>query len=708
MAEHLLRQRLGTDRGWSVASAGVFAGYGGSASEDAIKALLEVGIDVSAHQSQPVTAELVHAADLILVMTGQHLADVLREYPDAEDRTHLITAFGDSDSPSEIPDPIGQSIDVYRWTRDQLAAAATDVVLHVKERWGLQDAPRNKEARSTMKVAIGNDHGGFEMKQALVPLLEERNLEVVDLGAHSLDSVDYPDFADAVAAQVSEGEVDEGILVCRTGIGMSITANRYPGVRAALVTTPHLARMARTHNNANVLTLGADEIGAEEAKAILEAWFDNQFEGGRHQRRVEKIETLSATTQSIGAVYRADPEIYAVLKAEQERQEENLELIASENIASKAVREAAGSVLTNKYAEGYPGKRWYHGCEHVDEAERLAIARARELFGAEHANVQPHSGSQANMAAYFAVIEPGDTMLAMSLDHGGHLTHGHGVNFSGRLFNVVHYGVNRDTERIDYDEVEQLAGEHKPKMILAGASAYSRIIDFERLRAIADAVGAYLVVDMAHIAGLVAAGCHPNPVPFCDLVTTTTHKTLRGPRGGLVLCREQFAKDVDKQVFPGTQGGPFMHIIAAKAICFQEALQPGFTAYQQQVVANAAALAEAMVSEGFRICSGGTDNHVMLVDLNPVGVTGKDASAALDKARITANKNAIPFDTRSPFVTSGIRLGSPTVTTRNMKEPQMKEIAAAIGRVLKDLGNEDVVAEVREEVVQLTARFPMP
>lgn len=564
-----------------------------------------------------------------------------------------------------------------------------------------------EKSNPPMKIAIGSDHGGFALKQRVLSLLQDQPMDLTDMGTCSTDSVDYPDFANAVAQSVSEEQVDEGILICTTGIGMSIAANRYPGVRAALVNTPSHAKTARTHNNANILALGTDSTTQEMLESILDAWFGNHFDGGRHSRRLDKLETLPTTTQSLSAVFRIDPEIYRALRREQLRQSENLELIASENIASRAVREAQGSLLTNKYAEGYPGKRWYHGCDHVDEAEQLAIDRVKSLFGAEHANVQPHSGSQANMAAYFALINPGDTILAMSLDHGGHLTHGHGVNFSGRLFNVIHYGVDQETEHIDYAQVEALATEHKPRLILAGASAYSRIIDFPRFRKIADTVGAYFVVDMAHIAGLVAAGCHPNPVPYCDCVTSTTHKTLRGPRGGLVLCRAEHAKDVDRQIFPGIQGGPFMHTIAAKAVCFHEAQQPEFRAYQEQVVANAKALATGLENNGFRVCSGGTDTHVMLVDLNPVGVTGKDAAQALDKARITVNKNAIPFDERSPFVTSGIRLGTPTVTTRNMKERQMGKIVSAIKRVLADPENDTEIEAVRTDVISLTTQFPL-
>ncbi|MCS6770721.1 MAG: ribose 5-phosphate isomerase B [Kiritimatiellae bacterium] len=559
-----------------------------------------------------------------------------------------------------------------------------------------------------MKIVVGADHGGIELKEAVKRALEERGVEVEDLGAHSKESVDYPDYAEVVARLVSQGAADQGVLICKTGIGMSMTANRFPNVRAALVFDADMARLARTHNNANILVLGATLSQPADVPAILDAWLGASFEGGRHERRVQKMERAAAASVGLDAVAETDPAVYEAIRREEDRQHRNLELIASENYASRAVRQAAGCVLTNKYAEGYPGKRWYGGCEHVDEVEQLAIDRAKKLFGAEHANVQPHSGSSANMAVYFSVLQPGDTILAMNLAHGGHLTHGHKLNFSGRFYNVVPYGVDRQTEQINYDELADLAAKHKPRLICAGASAYSRIIDFPRLRQIADSVGALLMVDMAHIAGLVAGGVHPNPVPYADFVTTTTHKTLRGPRGGMILCRQQYAADIDKLVFPGVQGGPLMHIIAAKAVCLHEALQPSFREYAQQIVSNARALAAALAEAGMRICSGGTDNHLMLVDLTPLGITGKDAAAALDRASITVNKNAIPFDAKSPFVTSGIRLGTPAVTTRGMKEPEMRQIADFIARILKKLGDESVIEAVRREVLELTARFPVP
>jgi len=403
-----------------------------------------------------------------------------------------------------------------------------------------------------------------------------------------------------------------------------------------------------------------------------------------------------------------DPDVANAIFLERQRQQENIELIASENFVSPAIMEAQGSVLTNKYAEGYPGKRWYGGCENVDTVERLAIERAKRIFGAEHANVQPHSGSQANMAVYFSVLKPGDKMLTMDLTHGGHLTHGNKANFSGRFFEITHYGVRREDERIDYDQLQKLAEEHRPRMITVGASAYSRTIDFARMGEIARSVGAYLLADIAHIAGLVAADLHPSPIEHADFVTTTTHKTLRGPRGGLILCKEKYAKEIDSQAFPGIQGGPLMHVIAAKAVCFLEALQPEFKAYQQQIVANAKALAEGMIRNRFRLVSGGTDNHLMLVDVGGRGLTGKECQTALDEAGITVNKNTIPFETRSPFQASGIRLGTPAVTSRGMKVAEMAAVADMISEVLLDIKNLDTAHQVRERVRELTARYPLP
>lgn len=402
-----------------------------------------------------------------------------------------------------------------------------------------------------------------------------------------------------------------------------------------------------------------------------------------------------------------DPQVAEAIRHETERQEYNLELIASENFVSEAVLEAQGSIMTNKYAEGYPGKRYYGGCEHVDVVEQLAIDRAKELFGAEHANVQPHAGSQANMAVYFAACKPGDTILGMNLAHGGHLTHGSPVNFSGKLFTIVPYGVSQDTETIDYEEVERLAVTHKPKMIVVGASAYPRTIDFPAFRAIADKVGAVIMVDMAHIAGLVAAGVHPSPVPYAEFVTTTTHKTLRGPRGGMILCREEYAKTINSQIFPGIQGGPLMHVIAAKAVAFKEALQPEFKLYQQQIVKNAKALSEALMKRGFKLTSGGTDNHLMLLNFSGTEITGKAAEEALDKAGITVNKNTVPFETRSPFVTSGIRIGTPACTSHGLKEGDMEQVAGYVTDAVSHIGDDLKLEEIKAQVNNMMKKFPL-
>lgn len=402
-----------------------------------------------------------------------------------------------------------------------------------------------------------------------------------------------------------------------------------------------------------------------------------------------------------------DPEIAAAIDAELHRQQNTIELIASENFTSRAVLEAAGTVLTNKYAEGYPGKRYYGGCDEVDVAENIAIERAKQIFGAEHANVQPHSGSQANAGVYLASLNPGDTILGMNLAAGGHLTHGYKINFSGKIYNGVGYGLNKETERIDYDEVRALALEHKPKMLVAGFSAYPRVIDWSKFREIADEVGALFLVDMAHVAGLVAAGEYPSPVPYADFVTTTTHKTLRGPRAGLILCKQEWAEKIDKAIMPGIQGGPLMHIIAAKAICFGEALKPEFKTYQQQIRKNANALAEGLIAGGLRLVTGGTENHLVLVDLTPADITGKDAEHLLESVGVTCNKNQIPFDPRSPFVTSGVRLGTPAMTTRGFKEEEMREVAAIITQTLKSREDEAALGALRERVAKLCAAFPL-
>src|SRR4051812_20684971 len=555
-------------------------------------------------------------------------------------------------------------------------------------------------------LTIGSDHAGFELKEKIKAHFQQKGVVLRDMGSVSTESSDYPDFAQRVAEVVADGQSEYGLLCCASGVGMSITANKIAGVRAALVFNEEMAKLAREHNDANVLCLGSKFVSADDAIRMVEIFVETKFEGGRHERRVRKME--SSSTPPALRLRVVDNEIYHAIQLERFRQQENIELIASENFTSPAVMEAQGSVLTNKYAEGYPHKRWYGGCENVDMVEEMAIERAKRLFGAEHANVQPHSGSGANMAVYFAFLKPGDKMLTMDLSHGGHLTHGNKANFSGKFFEIVHYGVRKDDERIDYDQLAKMAQEHRPKMITVGASAYPRIIDFTRMGEIARSVGALLLADIAHIAGLVVAGLHPSPIEHADFVTTTTHKTLRGPRGGLILCREKYAKEIDSQAFPGIQGGPLMHVIAAKAVCFKEALLPSFKEYQQQIVKNAKSLAEGMKRNGYRLVSGGTDNHLMLVDVGSRGLTGKDSQLALDEAGITVNKNTIPFETRSPFQASGIRLGTPAVTTRGMKEPEMAAIADMISDVLMDIKNVDAAHSVRQRVRELTARFPLP
>ncbi len=457
-----------------------------------------------------------------------------------------------------------------------------------------------------------------------------------------------------------------------------------------------------------MLVLAGGIVTPVAAAEIVTAWLDSPFDGGeRHVRRLRGVERAGRLSEVAG-LGRADPEVHAAIVGHIAQEDATINLIASENYISRAVREAQGSVLTNKYAEGYPGKRWYSGCRFVDDVERLAIARARELFGAEHVNVQPHCGSAANMAVYFAMLQPGDTILAMSLDQGGHLTHGSAVNFSGRLYKIAAYKVSEKNERLDYDAIEAQARACKPKLIVAGGSAYPRAIDFARFRAIAEGVGALLMVDMAHIAGLVAGGAHASPVPHADFVTTTTHKTLRGPRSGMILCREKYAQIIDKTVFPGLQGGPLQHTTAAKAVCFREALLPSFRKYAAQIVANSRRLAERLNAHNFKLVSGGSDTHLLLVNVAAQGLTGKDAAAALDRAGIICNKNAIPFDTKSPFVTSGIRLGTASVTTRGMLEAEMDRIGDWIAEVLGDVGNEALQERVRGEVAAFARNFAVP
>jgi glycine hydroxymethyltransferase len=595
---------------------------------------------------------------------------------------------------------------VYEKCRDQIEQGIASL-LKFMEQHEILSAPHAANPVAVTNFALGADHGGYELKEALKQHLRQRGLSVADFGAKSKEpGDDYPDFGRPVAQAVAAGQAELGLLICTSGVGMSMTANKVPGARAALVADEPTAALVRQHNDANILCLSGKNTSPELGRKILDAFIGAKFEGGRHERRVNKMDVRPAAPQL--RLRNVDSAVAESIEHERVRQQENIELIASENFTSPAVMEAQGSVLTNKYAEGLPKKRWYGGCENVDTIEQLAIDRAKKLFGAEHVNVQPHSGSQANMAVYFAVLKPGDKMLTMDLSHGGHLTHGNKANFSGKFFEIIHYGVRQDDERIDYDQLAQMAREHKPKMITVGASAYPRIIDFKRMGEIAREVGAYLLADIAHIAGLIAAGIHPSPMAHADFVTTTTHKTLRGPRGGLILCREKNAKEIDSTVFPGIQGGPLEHVIAAKAVCFQEALQPAFKAYQEQIVKNAQALADGMKHNGYRLVSGGTDNHLMLVDVGAKNVTGKECQIVLDEAGITVNKNTIPFETRSPFQASGIRLGTPAVTTRGMKEAEMAAIADMISEVLLDIKNVEAAHKVRGRVRELTAKFPLP
>jgi RpiB/LacA/LacB family sugar-phosphate isomerase len=708
MAEGLFRHAVKGRGEFRVLSAGLGAVDGQPPTAHSVQAMKEIGLDISQQRSRALTAEMVRQADLILGMTHSHTDTVALLYPWAAEKTFLLREFDETLEPYEkdISDPIGCAYPVYVECRDQIEQGIA-TLLKFMEQHNLLPKTQNAPAASVVNFALGADHGGFDLKETLKAHLQSRGLTVKDFGATAKDPADdYPDFARPAAQAVADGGAELGLLICTSGVGVTITANKVSGARAALITDVESATLARQHNDVNVLCLSGKKTPADLAQKILDAFIAAKFEGGRHERRVLKADARFAPAGL--RLRNVDPEVAGAIEHERQRQQENIELIASENFTSPAVMEAQGSVLTNKYAEGYPKKRWYGGCENVDSIEQLAIDRAKKLFGAEHANVQPHSGSGANMAVYFAFLKPGDKMLTMDLSHGGHLTHGNKANFSGKFFEIVHYGVNQETERIDYDQLAAMAREHRPKMITVGASAYSRVIDFKRMGEIAREVGAYLLADIAHIAGLVAAGIHPSPIEHADFVTTTTHKTLRGPRGGLILTREKYAKEIDSQVFPGIQGGPLEHVIAAKAVCFHEALQPAFKNYQQQIVKNCATLAEGMKRNGYRLVSGGTDNHLFQVDVGAKGLTGKDSQIALDEAGITVNKNTIPFETRSPFQASGIRIGTAAVTTRGMKEAEMAAIADMISEVLLDIKNVEAAHQVRQRVRELTAKFPLP
>lgn len=738
MAEAAFRKVAGPDSDIEATSAGISAIQGQPPSPHAQTVMREIDIDISGQRSRLLTQQLVDEADALFVMTRSHLEALAIFFPKALDKAYLLRDFAPKPAGAhdetlrEIADPIGGGIDIYRKTRDQIIAAIPGVftfVKNLKPRYTTTAPSMNKPSVS-VRIIAGADHGGYLLKNSLVAALNDAGFAVQDVGTNSAESVDYPDYAARVARAVVSGEADLGVLVCRTGIGMSIAANKVPGARAAVVHTAVEASLARQHNSANILCMGADSISTDDALLCLEAFLEASPLPGRHAARVDKINSLekpnlldestlvsscSMTTPSNSNKWcpedflkNYDAEVASAITKEHERQNTHLELIASENFTSPAVMAAQGSCLTNKYAEGYPGRRWYGGCEFVDLVETIAIERAKRLFGAEHVNVQPHSGAQANMAVYLAILKPGDVLLGMNLSHGGHLTHGHPANFSGKTYTVHQYGVLQNTGLIDYEAMAELARTHRPKLITVGASAYPRVIDFQRMRLIADEVDALLLVDMAHIAGLVAAGVHPSPVPHAHFVTTTTHKSLRGPRGGLILCKAEFAKAIDGAVFPGIQGGPLMHVIAAKAVCFQEALQPSFVEYQKQVVANARALAAELATLGHTILSGGTDNHLLLVDVRPLGITGKDAQEALDRAGITLNKNSIPFDTESPFKNGGIRIGTPAPTTRGLKEGHMRQIAHWINAILRAPSDSALADNVRREVHDLMAQYPLP
>ena len=714
MAEGLFRQMVKGRDDLQVGSAGVATGYGQPPSLHAVEVLRPWGIDISRYRSQPLTENLVNKATHIFAMTRGHLDTIISFFPEAAEKTFLLCEFHHDDrdpNSLDVPDPIGFGIDTYFRCRDKIKGSLPSILSFIDQtdQHPSMSSPTST-ATKTLRIAIGADHGGVELKKKIHAHLAGKGYLIGDYGTFTADSVDYPDFAEKVCQDVISKKHDFGILICKTGIGMSIAANRYEHIRAALVDNEDDARTTRQHNDSNVLCLGAKTVDEAKALKIVDLWLGTPFDGGRHERRVEKLDHLAGSgAAGASALAKTDPAIFEAIANEQKRQNENIELIASENFVSKAIMEAQGSCLTNKYAEGYPGRRWYGGCEYVDVVEQLAIDRAKQLFpGAEHVNVQPHSGSQANMAVYFSVLQPGDKILTMDLSHGGHLTHGNKANFSGRYYEVSHYGVSRETEMIDYDALAKHAEEFKPKMITAGASAYPRIIDFKRMREIADSVGAMLFVDMAHIAGLVAGGMHPSPVAIADFTTTTTHKSLRGPRAGLIICKEKYAKGIDSQVFPGIQGGPLMHVIAAKAVCFHEALQPSFKDYQRQITLNAKALAARLAKNGYRIVSGGTDNHLMLVDLRPNGLNGKVASEVLDHAGITINKNGIPFDTEKITLGGGIRIGTPAVTTRGMKEETMMDIADLIHRALTSKDNPAELEKIRDTVRALTKQYPLP
>ena len=696
MAEGLFRDMVKTRQDFTVASAGIGAANGQPPSSHSVEAMRELGIEIGGLRSQMITPLMVDKADLILAMTYGHYDTLQLLFPDAADKIFLLREFEPraAEDNMEIDDPIGMPLPVYRRCRDQIRSAIKAVLATLLD---------NRREANGGRVVIGGDLAAAALREALVKELKKNGYAVTDVAG---------DLSPAAQGKAMVAEIDAERADTAVWIGKSksaISARNFPGLRIAVVRDSDEARAIReyTGGQTQVLCLPANELSTKQASVILKTWLSPDA-GNSRLKKIEMIKTQINMSPNNPNLEQTDPEIFHAISEEKERQFKNIELIASENFVSRAVMEAQGSCLTNKYAEGYPGKRWYGGCENVDVVEQLAIDRAKKLFGAEHVNVQPHSGSQANTAVYFSVLQVGDRILTMDLSHGGHLTHGHKMNFSGKLFEVMHYGVSPKDEAIDYDDVQKKATEFKPKMITVGASAYSRIIDFKRMGEIARSVGAYLFADIAHIAGLVAAGLHPSPIGHADFVTTTTHKTLRGPRGGLIMCKEQFAKEIDANVFPGFQGGPLMHVIAAKAVCLNEALTPEFKVYQTQVARNAKALCEGMKKNGYRIVSGTTENHVMLVDVQPQGLTGKEVQEALDKAGITVNKNTIPFDKQSPFKGGGFRIGSPAVTSRGMKEDEMFDIANFIHEGIQNRQDEKALADLQKKVHAFTANYPLP
>ncbi len=704
MAQGLFAEMVKGRSDIEVTSAGIGAVGGQSPSPHSVEVMHELGIDIRNIRSKPLMADLVRRADFIFVMTYGHLDSMLLLFPSAAEKTFLLREF-ETDLPvmeRELSDPIGQSREVYRECREQIRTALPRLLDLV-----LRSTPR-RDARDRAEEGGHRRRHRCDRAEGAGPLLADcRGLSLRGPGRLQHRRDRHP----RGPGPVANGQADSGIIIDKTGFGLSIAANKVQGVRAVLAHNSEMARLSREQHDANILCVAAQDIRGKRLKEILEAWMNTAYIGQRQESPFKAMEPKSnpePISSNKPTLAEADPEIFRAIQDEYTRQRDNLELIASENFTSRAVMEAQGSCLTNKYAEGYPRKRWYGGCENADVVEDLAIARAKQLFAADHVNVQPHSGSQANAAVYFAMLQPGDLILTMDLSHGGHLTHGHKMNFSGRFYRVVHYGVSKETETIDYDALEAQAKEVRPKMITAGASAYSRIIDFPRLRRIADSCGALLFIDMAHIAGLVAAGVHPSPIPHADFVTTTTHKTLRGPRGGLVFCKEKFAKDIDSQVFPGVQGGPLMHVIAAKAVALGEALRPEFRTYQQQVVRKRQGAVRGDEEEWLP--------HRFRHDREPRHARRPAAEehhgqGSLRHSRPRRHHREQERDSvrhAESFKAGGIRLGTPAVTTRGMREDEMFDIANLIEDAIEHRADAARIATIRDHVKQITARFPLP